>query len=371
MNRRDAIGWLSGAAGTLALSPFAAARSQAAPTTELYRNATVIVGNMDAPLDDKVHLSPKLVDQVRSSGITALKMTLGGGDYKNKAQTDAQIAEFDRSIALNSDIYIKVSSLDDLKKAKSEGKVGIIYSFEGGAMLEGQLENIEHFRRAGVLVMGLTYNLKTPFASGTMEPEPTGLTALGREAVIRMNAQGIMLDISHCDDPSSFGAIAASDKPVSITHTGCDAVHPHPRNKSDMLLRALAERGGVVGIYELSYLVAPPKHPTLDDYMAHMLHALNVCGEDHVGIGTDGLLKTFDTSPEKMKLWNDGIAYRKAIGIAAPGEGPPPFVVGLNRPDRCLVIAEELVRRGYPPRVAEKVLGKNFERIFTETWRMV
>jgi membrane dipeptidase len=218
-----------------------------------------------------------------------------------------------------------------------------------------------------VLVMGLSYNLPTPFASGVMSRASTGLTALGREAVQRMNARGVTLDVSHSDEPSSLGALAASTKPVLITHAGCATVHPHPRNKSDRLMRALADKGGVMGIFELSYLTQRAQ-PSLAVYMRHMTHALKVCGEDHVGIGTDGLLTPFDTSPDSMAEWNKEIARRKASGVAAPGEGPPPFVVGLNRPDRSEVIAGELLRRGYSARVAEKVLGSNFLRVFRETW---
>jgi membrane dipeptidase len=183
-----------------------------------------------------------------------------------------------------------------------------------------------------------------------------------------MNALGVTVDLSHSDEPSSIAALAASSRPALITHAGCAAVHPHPRNKSDALLRALAAKGGVIGIYELSFLVASPAQPVLDDYIAHLVHALNVCGEDHVGIGTDGLLTPFDTSPESMKEWDADIARRKATGVGAPGEGPPPFVIGLNRPDRYAVIADALRRRGYSGRIVDKILGDNFQRAFKETW---
>ena len=216
--------------------------------------------------------------------------------------------------------------------------------------------------------MGLSYNLDTPFASGVMSKAHGGLTPLGREAVARMNALNVTVDVSHSDEPSSLAAVAASAKPVLITHAGCAAVHPHPRNKSDALLRALAERGGVLGIYELSYLTTAPVQPTIAVYMAHLTHALDVMGEDHVGIGSDALLTRFDTSPASMNRWNAETARRKATGVAAPGEGPPPFVVGLNRPDRYVVIAEALMKRGYQARTVEKVLGGNFARVFAETW---
>jgi membrane dipeptidase len=164
-------------------------------------------------------------------------------------------------------------------------------------------------------------------------------------------------------------AIAASTKPVLLTHTGCIAIHQHPRNKTDEQLKAVADKGGVVGIYVLPYLTPSPKQPNLDDYMAHMCHALNVCGEDHVGIGSDSLMSPFDTSPEAMAEFNKETERRKATGVAAPEEDRPLYVEGLNHPRRCETITDALLKRGYSERVAEKVLGLNFVNALTEIWR--
>lgn len=364
MNRRDMIKTMGFAAMSLGMPELAWAAAKSDP---FYRNALVIDGNMVGPIDPDEHVDAKTAAQVRSSGITAYKQTLGGAGTMSKAETDAQVTETEAAIAKNGDLFMKIASVADFAAAKKSGKVGVIFSFEAGEMLEGTIDTIDHFRAAGVLVMGLSYNKTTPFASGVMVPQSTGLTDLGRQAVERMNALGVTLDVSHSDEQSSLGALQASTKPVLITHAGCTAIHPHPRNKSDVLLRAIADKGGVVGIYELSYLVGAGQ-PKLADYLSHLTHALKICGEDHVGIGTDGLLTPFDTSPESMKEWNKSIKARKDAGVAAPGEGPPPFVVGLNRPDRCAVIAGALRKQGYGDRTIEKVLGSNFQRVFSETW---
>lgn len=358
----------AGAASALAACA-ALPRSASGPSSERhYREAIVINGNLVTPIDPDAPLDRETRDLIKASGLTAAKVTLGGPGTETRAEVVETIAAFDKAMALNPDIYMKIAGPADFARAKAAGRVGIIYSFEAAEMLEGDLAAIDQFRSAGVLVMGLSYNQTTPFASGTMSPQSTGLTALGRQAVARMNDRGVTVDVSHSDELSSLGAIAASRGSVLITHAGCAAVHAHPRNKSDRLMRALADRGGVMGIYELSYLTTAPAQPSLDVYFTHLTHALNVCGEDHVGIGSDALLTPFDTSPESMAAWNESLAQRKAAGVAAPGEGPPPFVTGLNRPDRCAVIADELLRRGYPGRVAEKVLGTNFQRVFSETW---
>jgi membrane dipeptidase len=369
MNRRGAIKSIGSAvAATAFLAPGSRA-SAAKVIPQAHRASTIIDGNLVAPIDGTTPLDAATSAQVRSSGLTAFKMTLGGSGNQNKAQTEAELADLATGIAINPDLFMTITTAEDFDRAKRSGRTGVIFSFEAGEMLEGRIENIDHFRSADVLVMGLSYNSVTPFASGVLAPRSTGLTELGRQAVRRMNALGVTIDVSHSDETSSMDALAVSTKPLLITHAGCAAVHPNPRNKSDALLRALADKGGTVGIYELSYLAAPPAQPTLNDYLAHLVHALNVCGEDHVGIGTDGLLTPFDTSPESMRVWNAEIARRKATGVGAPGEGPPPFVIGLNRPDRYAVIGDALRRRGYPSRTVDKILGTNFERVFRETWK--
>lgn len=343
-------------------------RPSTVDAARVYRDAIVINGNLVLPIDPDTPLDQETRDIIKASGLTAAKLTIGGSGGETRAETAASIAVIDKTLALNPDIYMKIASTADFARAKAAGKLGIIYSFEAAEMLEGDIDAIDQFRAAGVLVMGLSYNLTTPFASGTMSPTSTGLTNLGHEAVARMNARGVTIDVSHSDELSSLGAISASTKPVLITHAGASVVHAHPRNKSDRLMRALALGGGVMGIYELSYLTTAPAQPSLDVYFAHLTHTLEICGEDHVGIGSDALLWPFDTSPESMAQWNASLEQRKASGVAAPGEGPPPFVKGLNRPDRCAVIADGLAKRGYRARSIDKILGGNFQRVFAETW---
>jgi membrane dipeptidase len=368
-DRRAFLKTSAALAAGLVLARTSSAKKADVRANSRYRNALIIDGNLVPPIDDAGALDRATALAVKTSGLTALKATIGGssGDF---AQASAAIDGYDQGIRASSDVYMKISQVPDFVRAKRSGKVGIIYSFEGVDMLEAKLERIDHFSARGVRVMQLSYNRPSAFASGVLSPQPTtGLTALGRDAVHRMNTLGVSLDLSHCDEASTLAALAASSKPALITHAGCAAVQPHPRNKSDAVLRATADKGGVVGIYELSFLAQAPKQPTLDDYVRHLSHALDICGEDHVGIGSDALLMPFDTSPESMAEWNKDIEARKASGVGAPGEGPPPFVIGLNRPDRYFLIADALEHRGYKARTIEKVLGLNFQRAFAETWK--
>ena len=255
-----------------------------------------------------------------------------------------------------------------MARAQRERKLGIILSFESAEMLGGRLSSLEVFRDLGVRVMQLSYNRTSPFAAGVMEPTAGGLTALGREAVREMNRLGIAIDLSHANAATTTDVLALSAEPPVMTHAGCAAVHVHPRNKTDEQLRALAAKGGVVGIYDLPYLTASPRQPTVDDYMAHMEHALQVAGEDHVGVGSDVGIAPLDTSPAGMADIERELKERRAAGLSAPEEDRPPYVIGLNVPRRMEIIADRLLRRGYSAAAAEKVLGANFARVFTQIW---
>jgi membrane dipeptidase len=335
----------------------------------LYARSIVVDANLSPPIGDAAPvLSKASLDLVRGSGVTAMKTTIGGFN-ETFDDTVGELAIIQRVIEAYPDVFLQVRNVDDIARAKRENRAGIIFSFEGVAMLDGKLDRIDLFRDLGVRVMQLSYNDISPFAAGTLaKPETLGLTPLGHQAVERMNRLGVAVDLSHANAHTTMDAIAASSRPVLITHGGCDAVYPHPRNKTDAELRAVAGAGGVIGIYDLPYLTPSPRQPTLDDYVAHMTHALQVCGEDHVGIGSDQNVEPFDTSPKGMGEFAKELEDRRKAGIAAPGEDRPTYVVGLNTPRRCEVVADALLRRGYGARVTEKVLGANFVRAFGEIW---
>jgi membrane dipeptidase len=347
-----------------------AAAAQAAPEVSdeahaLYAGALVLDCNNYPDVSEA--MTKEAVARIKTSGLAAAKCSIGGfgNDYR---ATRNEINMLDRVMARYPTDFVQIRRADDIADAKASGRLGLIYSFEGVACLDGQIARIEEFAGYGVKVMQLSYNLPSPFGAGVMSDPGLGLTELGREAVARMNALGVALDLSHANPATTSQAMAVSTKPVLMTHGGCTAIHTHPRNKSDEQLRALAQMGGVFGIYDLPYLTASPRQPTLDDYMAHMTHALDVCGEDHVGIGSDTAYDHFDTGPEAQAQFQQFIQNRVRAGVAAPEEDRMLYVEGLNHVRRCETIADALLRRGYPARVAEKVLGQNFIRALREIW---
>ena len=375
MNRREFAGMVAGAAVLGRVCPVARAAASGAgdpsgvsdAARALYARALVLDCNSAPPLPERLPLSQADLDVVRGSGIDVIKLTVGGinDDF---AHTVSSITEVQRLIEVHPDYFTAVRNGADLARAKHERKLGIILSFESVEMLGGQLSALEVFRDLGVRVMQLSYNRTSPFAAGVMEPNGGGLTALGRNAVREMNRLGVAVDVSHANPATTADVLALSSQPPVMTHAGCAAVHAHPRNKTDEQLRALAAKGGVVGIYDLPYLSASPHQPTTDDYLAHLTHALEVAGEDHVGIGSDVGIAPLDTSPQGMAELDREFKERRAAGLSAPEEDRPPYVVGLNVPRRMEIIADRLLKRGYSTAVTEKVLGANFARVFGQIW---
>ncbi len=368
MNRRTLLAGIfcAGAAGGSAM----AREDPAAVVERLFRAGPIIDGNLAIPIDDTETLPAEWAVRIGASGLTATKVSVvgPGAGYD---ETLKMLASYEKGVALSPKVYANVRSVAQIEALRGKGPVGLIWSFETVEMLEGKVERIDEFAGLGVKVMQLSYNAASAFGAGVMTPrgESTGLTPLGREAIARMEGAGVALDLSHSDERTVVDAVAAAKRPPLITHTGCAAIHGNPRNKSDVALRAVAGAGGVVGLYNLPFLTPDrPSQPTVDDYMAHVMHALKVCGEDHVGVGSDAVLTGWDLSPESMKQWDEQTADRRKRGVAAPEEGRPPYVEGMNAPDRMKVVAAELLKRGVSETATAKILGGNFLRAFRESW---
>jgi membrane dipeptidase len=372
VNRREFSLAAASAAVAAALAPRAgtAQPAEVAPRAKkLYEDSLILDCNCAPPWEGNLPLPQAELDLVPSSGINVIKLSLGGinSDFEH---TVAEIAMAQRVFEVHPTYFTQVRVADDMMRAKREGRLGIILSFESVDMLQGRVESLELFRNLGVRVMQLSYNRKSPFAAGVMEPDGGGLTELGRRAVGEMNRLGIAVDLSHANQQTTTDALALSSKPPLMTHAGCAAVHAHPRNKTDEQLRALAARGGVVGIFDLPYLTASPRQPTVEDYMEHMEHALKVVGEEHVGVGSDVGVAPFDTSAKGMAEFARSEKERQQSGLAAPEEDRPTYVEGMNTPRRIEIICDQLLKRGYPEAVAEKVIGANFARVLADIWNV-
>ncbi|HMK28045.1 MAG TPA: membrane dipeptidase [Terriglobales bacterium] len=367
MDRRDFLvrgGRLACAAAVGASLP-AISTSLETGVEQVYRRA-VVIDSLGSPLvNDEMPPRKEELEQVAQAGVTAVHDTVSHEGFE---ATVKAIAYIEVLVEKDPARWLIVRRISDVDRAKREGKTGIIMGFQFTAPIEGDSSRIETFRRLGVRIMQLTYNNRSNFGDGCLEPRNAGLTKEGRAAIEQMNTLGVAVDLSHCGHQTTKEGLEASQKPPLITHSGCSAVYDHPRNKYDSELKLMADRGGYVGIYLMPYLVASPTPPTKEIVLSHITHALNVCGTQHVGIGSDGAIPAYPDTPEARKRTAEIIESRRKAGIAAPGEDRPPLVADLNTPRRYEIIAGELNRRGYSDSVVEGVLGGNFYRVLGEIW---
>ncbi|MEO8450905.1 MAG: membrane dipeptidase, partial [Gemmatimonadota bacterium] len=269
-----------------------------------YAGATVIdclasPGPFNVPNSTGAPLTDEMIANVKASGITAVNVTLSGGGpgHVSFDDTVAKIGYWERELAAHPDTFLKVRTVADIAEAKRLGKLGLIYGFQDAVMLEGDAGRLALFHRYGVKIIQLTYNVRNLLGDGCLEPGDAGLSRHGRDVVARMNELGQLVDLSHCGTHTTNDGIDASAKPVGITHSGCKAVFDHPRSKSDATLKKMADKGGVVGIYLMPFINAAGQ-PTAADLVKQIEHAVQVVGEDHVGIGSDLSITPHKVTPE-------------------------------------------------------------------------
>lgn len=367
------------ALGALAAAPLASpfvTRAAAATSPPAgwrgFRDA-VVIDALGAPGEfggDEVPLGAASLDALRASGLTAVNVTVSGvGSYqRNYDDTIRNIAYWNEQIAARPQHMLAVRSGADIDTAKRSGRLGLIYGFQDATPLGEDLDRIETFHRLGVRVFQLTYNRRNLVGDGCLEPGNAGLSVFGRTLVERLNARRVLIDLAHAGERTTREAIDASKAPIAISHTGCAALAPNPRNKTDDELRRLAAKGGFAGIFLMPFLRSRGQ-PMADDLIRHIEHAIDVCGEDHVGIGSDGVISPVNVDAEFKRTFAEEVNKRRSLGISAPGEQPDvyPFLPDLNGADRFERIATLLSRRGHADARIEKIIGGNFNRLFRET----
>jgi membrane dipeptidase len=371
MDRRDFL--ISGGLVAAALATRVASGSQGG-IHALYARAMVIdaLGGPGEP-DQKPGslLSAKALEDVRASGLTAVNVTVSGvGSYaKDYDTTIRNIANANADIALHPEVLLLVRKASDIAEAKRTRRLGLIYGFQDATPMGEDLDRVDTFGELGVRIFQLTYNRRNLVGDGCLEPGNAGLSKFGLALVEKLNERKYLVDLSHGGERTTREAIASSKVPVAISHTGCAALAALPRNKTDAELKALADRGGVAGMYLMPFLRVSGQ-PRAEDLVGHIEHAVQVCGEDHVGIGTDGTISPVKFDDEYRKKFAQEVAERRAAGVSAPSERPDvyTFIPDLNSADRFEKIGALLSKRGFSDARIEKVLGGNFARLFATVW---
>lgn len=264
------------------------------------------------------------------------------------------------------DFVVKAESLRDIYDAHETGRLAHVFALEAATMIENEIDRLDVLYGFGVRQMGIAYSEANLLGSGLKERGDGGLTYLGDRAVERMNRLGIAIDVSHSGDRTAMDVIERSTKPVFITHCGSREVWPTARMKPDAVIKACAERGGVLGLEAAPHTTLSPEHPrhTIESVMDHFVHCVELVGIDHVAFGPDTLFG------DHVGL-HEAFAANLSIGQAHQGVeyDKVEYVDGLENPAECFYnIIGWLVAHDYSDDEIRKVVGGNIIRVLEEVW---
>jgi len=319
---------------------------------------------MDAMGELRPIYEAPLVREMLASGTDSITVTLC--DPKPEAGVPLELAvdglhEYDRYLAAHPDLFVRGLAAGDVDRARGSGRMAVFYLYQNATQFGDDLDRVGMFHALGVRSSQITYNYRNLAGVGCRaEGDDGGLTEFGRALVERMNDVGMLIDLSHANRRTMADTIAHSRAPVIISHTACDAVHPHERNTADAVLRALSDAGGVVGICQLRPFLTRLKTDNLHTYFDHIDHAVDVAGAEGVCIGSDRDHRVIEMTPEYEA------ELRREEGAQVQSSELPYFIDELNGPRRMEVVWEGLVARGHSEDVVERIMGRNLYRLYEE-----
>lgn len=262
------------------------------------------------------------------------------------------------------ELVIIANRVDDILRACKEGKVALVLSMEGATAIENEISRLEVLYGLGVRAMGLVYSESNALGTGLREDRDGGLTDFGRLCVERMNRLGMAIDVAHCSDQTALDAVEASQKPIFASHVGAKALWNIRRMIPDNVLKAIAEKGGIIGIEAAPHTTVTKRHPehNIESVMEHFEYIKNLIGIDHVAFGPD-------------TMYGDHVAFHHSLGVAMSMDKAfdmtheVPYVKGMENPTECSWnTVRWLVKHGYSDADIVKVIGGNIISFLGEIW---
>ncbi len=321
--------------------------------SDLHRDAIVIDGLIIA------NWSREVFEDMRRGGLTAANCTCSV--WEGFRDSMLNVARWKRWFDEHSDLIRQVYTTADIRRAKEEGRTGIILGWQNLAGIEDQLPFLALFKELGVGVMQMAYNTQNLVGTGCYESRDSGLSDFGHEVVAEMNRVGILCDLSHVGPKTSDEVILASKRPVAYTHCLPAGLKEHPRNKSDEQLRFIAEHGGFVGVTMFPPFLRRGVDSTVDDYVEAIDYVINIAGEDQVGIGTD-------FTQGYGRPFFEWITHDKGYGRKLTEFGEIVNPAGIRQIGDFPNLTDAMQRAGWGERRIRKVLGENWERVLGEVW---
>lgn len=311
----------------------------------------------------------EVLEIIRAGDITAINVTCA--IWENARETLEDLGHWNRRFEEHSDLIVKANTANDIRAAYEQEKTAIILGFQNTSPIEDNIDFVGLFATLGVRVMQLTYNTQNLVGSGCYEPHDGGLTAFGRDLIKEMNQHGVLVDMSHTGERTSMDTIEVSSKPVAITHANPRFIKETQRNKSDDMLRALADSGGVLGLAAYPHLFAYDS--TVEQFCEMVARTVDLMGIDHVGIGTDHHL---GFSADEKKFWVQGRFSRSVPSfmssqgfLSSDWDGEDvEWASWIETPADMQNIVRGLKEHGFSPQEVEAIMGGNWLRLFEETF---
>lgn len=227
----------------------------------------------------------RIFEEMRQGGVTAVHATLVY--HATARETLSIIGRWQQRFHEHADLIMPISSAETIHTAHQTNKTGIIFGFQNPSPIEDDITLVELYYRLGVRFMQLTYNNQSLLASGCYEQEDSGITRFGKQVIAEMNRVGMIIDMSHSGERSTLEAIELSTQPVVVSHANPHAWHASLRNKSDAVLRALSESGGLLGFSLYPFHLRQHSETTLADFCGMVARTAELMGVEHIAIGSD------------------------------------------------------------------------------------
>jgi microsomal dipeptidase-like Zn-dependent dipeptidase len=309
--------------------------------------------------------SRDIFEQMREGGLDAVHVTIAY--HEDFRQTVDRISQWNRLLDQYSDLIQPGRTADDVLRARDTNKTAIFYGFQNCSPIESDIDLVEICHQLGARFMQLSYNNQSLLATGCYESDDPGITRMGKQVIAEMNRVGLVVDMSHSAERSTLEAIECSTRPIAITHANPSRWHPALRNKSDSVLRALSESGGMIGFSLYPHHLAEGSACTLDNFCQMIADTADDMGIDHIGIGSDLCQNQPDSVVEWMR--NGRWTREKDFGEgskASPGFPDQPTWFKDNRDFPSLRAG--LKKVGLNDAAVNAVMGDNWLRFFEKSF---